>query len=132
MDGAFNDTLCDLLDPPLRDYLQEMVRKGVPARQPLVEARVPSKPHESVRGHMEEAMEKLWKDARRGRVLLCGKESEPYLRGVLSSPWGRVPKMNPDRSVSEEGRFIHDQRAMNETGHKYLHPRHCSPATGAW
>ena len=72
-------------------------------------------------------MEKLWKDARRGRVLLCGRAAEPYLGGALSSPWGRVPKMSPDRTISDEGRFIHDQRAMNETGHKYLHPPALQP-----
>ena len=76
-----------------------MVQKGVPSRQPLISARAPSKPHESVRGHMEEAMEKLWKDAKKGRVLLCGMESDPHLQGAMSSPWGRVPKMNPDRIV---------------------------------
>ena len=78
---------------------------------------------------MEEAMEKLWKDAKKGRVLPCGTGSEPYLQGVISSPWGRVPKMSPDGTVSEEGRFIRDQRAMNDSGHKYrrppaLQPRH--------
>ena len=35
--------------------------------------------------------------------------------------------MNPDRSISEEGRFIHDQRMMNETGHEYLHPPALQP-----
>ncbi|CAK0826150.1 unnamed protein product, partial [Prorocentrum cordatum] len=127
LDGVFKDELCELLDPDIRDYLHQMVKGGVPARQPLAQVRVPSKPHMSVQGHMEEAMEKLWKDAKRGRAPLCGKDSEPYLSGVLSSPWGRVPKMNPDRTISEEGRFIHDQRAMNETGHKYLHPPALQP-----
>ena len=48
----------------------------------------------------QRAMEKLWKDARKGRVLLCGEGSAPYLAGVVASPWGRVPKLNPDRTVS--------------------------------
>ncbi|CAK0903497.1 unnamed protein product, partial [Prorocentrum cordatum] len=59
--GVFKDELCELLDPDLRDYLHQMVKGGVPARQPLAQVRVPSKPHMSVQGHMEEAMEKLWK-----------------------------------------------------------------------
>ena len=114
LDGVFEEELCELLDPDLRDYLHQMVKGGVPARQPLAQVRVPSKPHASVQGHMEEAMEKLWKDAKRGRVLLCGKGSEPYLNGVLSSPWGRVPKMNPDRTVSSKGRLVWDAKSDQE------------------
>ena len=127
LEGACGEEVSHLIDGDLRKYLCAMVKSGVPARQPLISVRVPAKPHESVRGHMDEAMEKLWKDARKGRVLLCGEASAPHLAGVLASPWGRVPKLNPDRTVSDEGRFIHDQRRMNETGHKYDHPPALQP-----
>ncbi len=33
-----------------------------------------------------------------------------------------MSKLNPDRTVSAEGRFIHDRRVVNVTGSKYDHP----------
>ena len=77
LDGVFDEELCELLDPDLRDYLHEVVRSGVPARQPLAQIRVPSKPHESVRGHLEEAMEKLWKTRGGGGSSCAGRPRSP-------------------------------------------------------
>ena len=42
--------------------------------------------------------------------------------GVSESPLGRVPKQNPDRTVSAEGRPINDMRKRNEHGSKFNHP----------
>ena len=42
--------------------------------------------------------------------------------GVLGTPFGRVPKMNPDRTMSEEGRFIYAMCDYNDLGHKFDHP----------
>ncbi|CAK0880153.1 unnamed protein product [Prorocentrum cordatum] len=39
LDGVFKEELCELLDPDLRDYLHQMVKGGVPARQPLAQWR---------------------------------------------------------------------------------------------
>eukprot|EP00974_Lingulodinium_polyedra_P098200 9519057-Lingulodinium_polyedra.AAC.1 len=54
--------------------------------------------------------------------MLCTSACDDHLRGVASSPWGRVPKLNADRSVSDEGRFVHDQRVVNAMGSKFDHP----------
>ena len=69
----------------------------------------------------------MWKDAKAGRVLLCSAELGDELEGIHATPSGRVPKQNPDRTISEEGRFIHDQRAVNELGSKYNHPPASQP-----
>ena len=72
-------------------------------------------PHSSAMAHLEEAVGALWKDAKRGRVLLVQPPPEDayLLEGVLSSPFARVPKMNPDRTVSSSGRLIWDGRGPN-------------------
>lgn len=51
-----------------------------------------------------------------GRGLLCSAEYQEELLGILSLPQGRAPKMNPDPSVLEEGRVVHDQRQVNSLG----------------
>ena len=71
-------------------------------------------PHKSVLEHLQEAFEKVWKHVHRGRVLPCSAELD--LEGVIATPQGRVPKMNPDRTMSPEGRFVHDQQWVNEHG----------------
>ena len=74
-------------------------------------------------------MEKLWrKGACLGRKLLC-RAPRPELGkaadgtpGIEECPNGAVPKQNPDRTISTEGRFVHDQRESNELSSKYDHP----------
>ena len=41
---------------------------------------------------------------------------------VAESPLGRVPKQNPDRTISSEGRPINDMRRQNDAGSKFNHP----------
>ena len=76
--------------------------------------------------HLPEALRKVWKDCCKGRVLLCTTALDSGTRSLLSglacSPFGRVPKLNPDRTVSSEGRLVHDLRELNVTGHKHDHP----------
>ena len=43
--------------------------------------------------------------------------------GILATPMGRVAKQNPDRTISGEGSFVHDQRATNDLSSKYDHPQ---------
>ena len=119
LEGVAGNELEGLVSQDLLDYLKEVTKDGVPTRQPRASARVAAQPHRSLLEHLEEAMQKLWKDCHRGRVLLCTEAANPHLEGVVSSPWGRVPKLNPDRTVSQEGRMIHDQRLVNATGHKH-------------
>ena len=40
---------------------------------------------------------------------------------VAESPLGRVPKQNPDRTISAEGRPINDMRRQNDAGSKFNH-----------
>ena len=72
-----------------------------------------------------------WKDASFGAVLLCTAETgDPSVDeaveaillqdGASESPMGRVPKQNPDRTLSSEGRPINDMRARNADGSKSL------------
>ena len=44
------------------------------------------------------------------------------LAGILATPIGRVAKQNLDRTISDKGRFVHDQRATNCLISKYDHP----------
>eukprot|EP00969_Alexandrium_andersonii_P009731 424548-Alexandrium_andersonii.AAC.1 len=72
---------------------------------------------------------KAWKDSRHGVILWRSGASEPFLRDLVESPAGRVPKMLPGRAVSSEGRPIHDVRAANADSPKErrppaLQPRH--------
>ena len=110
-EGLSDPKLDDLVDADLLAYARLVANKGISAgyvgdRR----ARVTAEPHASAKGHLREAMDRLWKDARRGRVLLCDDRSEEFLGGTLSVPLARVPKMNPDRTVSEKGRLVWDQR----------------------
>ena len=56
-------------------------------------------------------------------MLLMSPEAseEELLDGVVSVPLARVPKYNPDRSVSAKGRVIWDARVVNELCHKEDH-----------
>ena len=72
-------------------------------------------------------MQKAWKDAAYGAALMVDPEIpqiETVLTqsGVAESPLGRVPKQNPDRTVSAEGRPINGMRRRNEHGSKFNHP----------
>ena len=86
-------------------YLIEMAQQGVPSRREAAPARELAKNHGSVRGHEDELMQKAWKDAAYGAALMVdpetpGVESVLTRSGVSESPLGRVPKQNPDRTVS--------------------------------
>ena len=97
--GLQSPILDELLDQDLLSYARLVASRGVSAGYKGDRtARVTAEPHASARGHLPEAMDQLWKDARRGRVLLCDERAEAQLAGTLSVPLARVPKMNPDRA----------------------------------
>ncbi|CAE7220056.1 LCP2 [Symbiodinium sp. CCMP2456] len=105
------------------DYLKKMANEGVPSRreQPLV--REDAKNHGSVYGYEEELLQKTWKDAAYGAALFIDP-NDPVVEELLKearvaeSPLGRVPKQNPDRTISAEGRPINDMRRQNEASLK--------------
>ena len=99
--------LDEALDADLLAYARTVADWGIRAcYKGDRSARVTAEPHTSAREHLPEAMSQLWKDARRGRVILCDDRAGDLLSGVLSVPLARVPKMNSDRTVSEEGRTV--------------------------
>ena len=109
------------------EYLKEMAELGVPSRRSDLPVRVEAHNHGSVHGYEEELLSKAWKDAAYGAVLLV----DPSRAGVAEilessrvaeSPLGRVPKQNPDRTISSEGRPINDMRLQNFKGLKFNHP----------
>ena len=51
-------------------------------------------------------MAALWKDAAKGRVLVCTDTHTIILRHAISASMARVPKQNTDRTLSSEGRLI--------------------------
>ena len=89
--------------------------------------RVQCGPHPSLREHLEEAAGQLWKDASRGRVLLCFDQNDGLLQGVVSVAMARVPKLLPDRTVSSKGRIIWDSKPINAFCHKSRHPPALQP-----
>ncbi|CAE8697726.1 unnamed protein product [Polarella glacialis] len=84
-------------------------------------------PHPSMNGHLQEAMAQIWKDARKGRVLLCSQSSDGLLKGVVSVPLARVPKYNPDRTLSEQGRTVWDAKQVKKGCDKGRHPPALQP-----
>ena len=109
------------------EYLKEMAELGVPSRRSDLPVRVEAHNHGSVHGYEEELLSKAWKDAAYGAVLLV----DPSRSGVAEilessrvaeSPLGWVPKQNPDRTISSEGRPINDMRLQNSKGSKFNHP----------
>ena len=131
--GVMSEELDHLLDERLLLYLRHVYKTGAEARQPKPNARWRTQPHQSAMSHIEEYYEKLWKLCHRGRILLADADLEE-LMGVMGTPGGRVTKMNPDRTVSEHGRFISDLRTVNNLGGSKedhppaLQPRHRSLA----
>ncbi|CAE8597095.1 unnamed protein product, partial [Polarella glacialis] len=93
-----------------RRYLEANGKNGVSSRRSTERFREKSKPHNSAVDHQEEMLRKI---LRRD--------------GVVESPAGRAPKMNPDRTISAEGRGIHDMRGPNKAGSKHDHPPAAQP-----
>ena len=125
--GVADPSLDALLAPDLLAYLRHVAAKGVETRQEPAHFRWRAKPHQSAVDHILECFQKMWKDAARGRLLLVSSELGAELIGVLCEPIGCVPKLNPDRTVSDEHRFIHDARKINLRGHKHDHPPALQP-----
>ena len=65
----------------------------------------------------------MWEYAWWGGVILVSQHHAAALAGVHGSPFGWVPKQNPDRTENlEEGRIVHDQQEPNAGTPKDDHP----------
>lgn len=124
-EGLHSDFLEGLVHEDLLAKARENAIWGISARyEGGVGQRVQCGPHPSLR---EEAAQQLWKDAGRGRVLLCFDEGGKELEGVVSVAMARVPKMLPNRTLSDKGRVIWDAKPVNEFCDKGRHPPALQP-----
>eukprot|EP00438_Fugacium_kawagutii_P015705 Skav235328 [mRNA] locus=scaffold520:603852:614712:+ [translate_table: standard] len=127
-EGLHSDFFEGLVSPNLLSKARENAIWGISARyEGGVGERVQCGPHPSLKEHLEEAAQQLWKDASRGRVLLCFDEGGEELKGVVSVAMARVPKMLPNRTISSKGRVIWDAKPINEFCDKTRHPPALQP-----
>ena len=125
-EGLRGKDLEGLVPTPLLTEAREVAEHGVEACVSGVgQERVKALPHPSLKGHVDEAGEQIWKDASRGRVLLTLEV--PELDGVISAPLARVPKRLPDRTLSTKGRLVWDARRVNSYCRKEEHPPALQP-----
>eukprot|EP00438_Fugacium_kawagutii_P001653 Skav236324 [mRNA] locus=scaffold97:181652:191974:+ [translate_table: standard] len=123
-----SDFFDGLVDAELLAKARENAIWGISARYEGGQgSRVQCGPHPSLKEHLEEAAQQLWKDASKGRVLLCFDDGGHELEGVISVAMARVPKMLPDRTVSDKGRVIWDAKPVNAFCHKSRHPPALQP-----
>ena len=121
LDGVYNEVVDDMVHPALAEYIRYLRVHGAPSRVAPSSESVGCKPHDTDINHQQEGMQKSWKELQAGRVFMVSSAAEPYLKGVRSSPFIRVIKLTLTRGVFPDGRFAHDQRAVDATGSKYDH-----------
>ena len=113
MDVVYDKILDEMCHPALVEYVRYLREQGAPSRVAPSSERVKCRPHSTSLDHQQEGMEKTWKELRAGRVLMVSSASEPFLMGLRSSPFIRAIKLTITRELSPDGRFAHDQRALN-------------------
>ena len=127
-DGLHSDFFDGLVADNLLEKARENAIWGISARyEGGIGARVQCGPHPSLKEHLEEAAQQLWKDAGKGRVLLCFDDGGEELEGVVSVAMARVPKMLPNRTISSKGRVIWDAKPVNAFCDKSRHPPALQP-----
>ena len=109
------------------EYIRELAVVGASARRGGPRARERAQPYPSVRAHIQEAYEKVWKDVAYGIVLVTSQQAEGYISELVEAPLGRVPKQLPDRTLSTEGRMIHAMLSANAATSKRDHPPAVQP-----
>ena len=70
--------------------------------------------------HIEEMFTKLWKDVREGRIFLSA--AGEFMSDVMACCLARVPKLLPNREISDEGRFVLNLKPTNAGSRKERHP----------
>ena len=121
LQGVHSEYLDGRVEPELLTYLRGVATEGVEVRHEGPTTRVRAKPHQSAAQHQEEARRKIWEDVTKGRAW-AAPSSHLGLAGIMESPQGRVPKMRPDRTLADDGRFINDMREANRGCDKFNHP----------
>jgi len=116
------DDLKQFLDPLLIAHLKSVIVNGAQARYDGERGvRRVGKPYPSVQGeHIEEMFTKLWKDVREGRIFLSA--AEEFMSDVMACCLARVPKLLPNREISDEGRYVLNLKPTNAGSGKERHP----------
>ena len=69
--GIFDKNLEPLVEGALLEYARKVAREGARTRFRGVPSRLKALPHPSAKDYLDEVMHALWRDASKGRVLLC-------------------------------------------------------------
>ena len=109
------------------EYIRELAEVGASARRGGPRSRERAQPYPSVRAHIQEAYEKVWKDVAYGIVLVTSQQVEGYISELVEAPLGRVPKQLPDRTLSTEGRMVHAMLSANAATSKRDRPPAVQP-----
>ena len=126
LEGVDDGALDGLLHEDWVAYLREVRAEGMPARFVGERSRVKTRPHPRARANMFQVYQQLMKDVAKHRVLVVD-HLHSGLRNTISSPFEAVPKMLPNRTMSQEVRLVHDQRLVNTGTDKELHPPAVQP-----
>ena len=117
----------EILHPDHLAYLRDVRTRGMAARYTGLRSRSSARLHPNARRHVDQVYIQVAKDTAKHRVLVV-KSDLPELWGTMSSPFEAVDKMNPDRTISQDKRVVHDQRAINTGTTKFLHPPALQPS----
>ena len=124
--GVEDPCLDKILHPDLLAYLRHVKRHGMEARHVGPRERAMAGLHPNAKRNLEQVYAQIWKDVKKHRVLVASQD-HPKLGNTMASPFEAVPKLLPDRSVSNEVRVVHDQRSVNQGTHKDFHPPALQP-----
>ena len=119
--GVDSESLDGIIEENTLAYMRDVREFGMSARYTGERNRVRSKPHPNARANMGQVYKQVWKDVGKARALVVDS-GHKALTTVVASPFEAVDKMNPDRTISEEKRLVHDQRQVNQFSHKTVHP----------
>ena len=126
--GLHETYLEPLVHPSLLEEARRTAKHGVEVRAHMQEGeRVRANPHPSLKGHLDEAAEQIWNDAQKGRVLIVVDRGKDGLRGVVSAPLGKSPKVQPRQNGEQQGKSDLGRHGREQSVHEGGPPS-CSPA----
>ena len=126
LQGVDDPALDGHLHPDWLACLRDVREHGMAARYLGLRERVQTQPHPRARANMNQVYKQLMKDVAQHRVLVVNAK-HPKLTTAVSSPFEAVPKMLPNRTLSQDVRLVHDQRRINCHTDKTWHPPAVQP-----
>ena len=128
LQGVNDPDLDYILHPDHLAYLRDVRQYGMAARYSGPRCRVRAGLHPNAKKNLNQVYKQIGKDVGKHRVLVLREDTaEELVEGVIASPFEAVDKMNPDRSIAEDKRVVHDQRGVNCGTSKYFHPPALQP-----